>query len=442
MRKLSNMINNSISLIDKIKNIKKTSKLKPLETDNAKDFDELWEKVIEPNLPNFECVKKWHNEILIPYINRIDAIFSMRIYGSPSGNSPALRRGFYNKTNYDFGAFYVDNFFTAYFYSMAFDGYFPIGGEKEFYEAIKGQKFPCGCIQTKVEDELAAYKRGTNPSISKKGYKIAHIFSAGKDYDPKCGFKTIGDFCEKFFPRGNRSEWKLGVDGLSRTIVFQSDKEAQQARDFLVAHFLRTVHPINYFLVPNKSNVYDTNTGVLKTNIYWYDNGVEKDEIGEDKDLIDYVASKIKNKYGVIFDQFYNRVFPNVVIPNMPTNKQIDAEYGIDIWKTHVTNVNAGSSVTKSSNNNNCRSNSTNSTNCPSLIIIPTNENDFKAELAKTGKAIITWKYDDGSEFKKPWTSKRIQNESSIRGNIQSRTEWRNKLKDGLVEVVVEIDYN
>lgn len=336
-----------MDLIQKLKDIKKTSILHALPTDTAKDFDELWDKLIEPTLPPKNAVIKWH-ELLMAYIKKPDAVFSLRIYGTPPGNSPMLRRGFYNTTDHDFDTFYADNFFTAYFYSMAFDDYIPT--LSEFEEAIHGKQFPCGYIQTKDEKSYAAYLKGVDPAIAKKGYKIAHIFSAGKDYNSTTPYRSIEQYCKQLFPRAVNTDWAaIGSDKYGTYHYRKIDVEpsvAKQARDFAVAHFLRTVHPINYFLVPKKSTK-DKITGTKRTNIFWYDDGIERDEIGENPQLIEYVAAKIKAEYGAVYDEFLSYIYPNANLDPVAKNKTIDAIYGLNIWMTKSSTTTPAPASTK-----------------------------------------------------------------------------------------------
>ncbi len=361
-------------LKEKIAKIKKSSALTVLPTGTAKDFDGLWANIIEPNLPDENVVVKWH-ELLKQYVEKQDAIFFIRAFGTPSGNSPLLRRGFINATDHGFSSVFVDNGFTSYFYSMARDGYVP--SLSDFEECIKGRSFPCGCFQTEDERKYAAYLKGRNPGVSNKGYKIAHIYSAGKDFNKKSPFASVAALCNKYFPRGVNTEWNaIRTDAYGdfhyRFVDMLSD-EAIEARKFLVAHFMRMVHPINYFLVPNKINRYDDATGILKTNILWNDNGVEKDEIGEEQDLINYVEAKIKAKYKTVYDDFLNYIYP-IQSNDLISNKVIDAKYGIGIWKTKSNSISATNS--KSLSRSSCKK--------PSVRIH--NElADFEAYAAKNG---------------------------------------------------------
>lgn len=337
-----------MSLKKKIAEIKKSSSLVALPTGTAKDFDELWKNIIEPTLPDKTVVVGWH-ELLKQYIKIHDAVFFIRAFGSPSGNSPLLRRGFLNTTDYGYSSVFVDNGFTSYFYSMAKDGYVP--SLAEFEECIKERHFPCGHFQTAEEQKYAAYLRGKNPGVSGKGYKIAHIHSVGKDFNKKSPFVSVADLCNKYFPRGINTEWDTiktdayGAFHYRKTNILSND--ADDVRSFLVAHFMRMAHPINYFLVPNKINRYDDATGILKTNIIWYDNGVEKNEIGEEQDLINYVAEKIKIKYGQVYDEFLSYIYP-IQNTTPVVNKTIDAEYGMGVWKKKI----ASHSLTNNSTTN------------------------------------------------------------------------------------------
>ena len=243
-----------MTLINKLELIKTSSTLPELKTGYAKDLDELWKNLIEPNLPEVSVVQRWH-EVLTEYIKRSDVVFFVRAFGSyTSGkkDKDKLRRGYYNTTDHNFNIAYCDNFFTSYFYSMAYDNYCP--AFEDFESIMKSRKFPCGFLQTKEENEYAAFFHGKNPSITNKGYKIAHIYSAGENYNENSPYRTVGDFCDALFPRGVNTEWSQTNNdiygGYHYRHVKMNQLEANSAKVFAIAHFIRTVHPINYFLVP------------------------------------------------------------------------------------------------------------------------------------------------------------------------------------------------
>ena len=258
-----------MTLNEKMQNIRQTSTLGSLlkypETEKAKDLEELWEKVIKPTLPDKSVVIQWH-ELLMKYVNQDNAVFSLRAFPT--------RRGFLNKVyigdQESFGTFYTDNSVPVYFYSLAKDGFVPSLAELN-NALINKLTFPYGYFSNTDGSQFVAYPKGNNPEINKKGYKLAHIFSAGENYSSDAGYKSITDFCNSVFPKDATDKWEnqiLQSGQHFRPIKLNNATEAQKARAFAIAHFIRSVHPLNYFLVPNKSNRKDETSGIIKTNIY------------------------------------------------------------------------------------------------------------------------------------------------------------------------------
>ena len=325
-----------MTLTEKLENIAKTSTVKSLteypDVETVKDFDELWEKVIEPNLPDKNAVIRWHN-LLMQYIQQDNAVFTLRCYPG--------RRGFLNKvfvqSKESFETFYTDNSVPFYLYSMAKDGFVP--NIAEFNDAmINNRTFPCSYFPSK-----GAYPQGKNHRINTKGYKLAHIFSTGENYDKNAGYTSITNFCEAEFPNTDITKWNSVLPNGKhyRRIDIDDHQKAETVRAFAVAHFLRSVHPLNYFLVPMTTGIEYKKSKIKKTNIYWYD--YDKDEpgkdIGEYLPLIEYVAAKIKELYKDtnIYEEFLHLIFPigNCINPK-GDNVRIDAEYAIDIWKRNI----------------------------------------------------------------------------------------------------------
>ena len=76
----------------------------------------------------------------------------------------------------------------------------------------------------------------------------------------------------------------------------------------------------------------------------------------------------------------------------------------------------------------------------PELIFHPSDEKLFKTELLKSQKAYFELTYDSGKTVKSPWDAKKFKSTSDLRGNIESKTFWRNKTREGLVKIEVFID--
>ena len=347
-----------MTLDEKLRDMSKTSTVEKLNeypnVKRAKNFDELWKNVIEDSLPDKDVVLRWH-KLLMDYVRQENSVFTLR--ACASGEQP--RRGCLNQVFVNgkktFGTFCIDNGIPTYIYTMAKDKFVP--SLAEFNEMmIHNCSFPFGWNVTSGEKEISAYPKGKNPGISDKGYKLAHIFPAGKEYRDDAGYKTITDFWKAEFPQGNISDWKQHIlpnGKYYRPIHINDESKSQKARRFAVAHFLRSNHPLNFFLVPNKSNTRDKESGILKTNIYYTDHtGNKKDEIGEYSKLIEYVAAKIKDIYKDtnVYQEFLNLIFPvGSCIDPKEENVQIDAEYAVGIWRRNIGNGIALSNISASS---------------------------------------------------------------------------------------------
>lgn len=76
----------------------------------------------------------------------------------------------------------------------------------------------------------------------------------------------------------------------------------------------------------------------------------------------------------------------------------------------------------------------------PELIFNPSEEKQFKNELLKSKKAHFILTYISGKKVKTPWNAQKFKETSDLKGNIESKTFWRNKNKEGLVKVEVFIN--
>ena len=87
-----------------------------------------------------EIISQWCN-LLYRYIDDSNVVFAIRKFGDRGRNGDYdLRRGFYTLTNKDYSFFYTDNYFSAYFFKMAFDGFVP--NYEEFKNLLISRKFP------------------------------------------------------------------------------------------------------------------------------------------------------------------------------------------------------------------------------------------------------------------------------------------------------------
>jgi len=266
-------------------------------------INDLYESLIENYLPKKETVENWH-VLLLKYIQQEDAIFFIRRYASaPNKDWTLLRRGFL--TEYSSGLKYVfcDNFFAHYFFLMALHNYTP--AFDDFNEHIKSRKFPYGFMKTSEEEPFQAFPRGKTVNINTAGWKLAHLYSVNQN-DYNFDYKKIS---KELFPRGNQNDWKKnhGNDYPSR---FIEKTNTNELRKITIAHFLRLVHPINYFLVP-------------KTKLSNMD-------IGESPELISFMRETVYSRYKDILTEYEDLIMSKKIETLDYHNCRFNLEYGLD----------------------------------------------------------------------------------------------------------------
>lgn len=74
------------------------------------------------------------------------------------------------------------------------------------------------------------------------------------------------------------------------------------------------------------------------------------------------------------------------------------------------------------------------------LVFQPANEQQFKKDLLKSKKAHFVLTYKSGEEKTISWNAKDFKVTSNLRGNITTRSFWKNRIKEGLIKVEVSID--
>ena len=150
----------------------------------------------------------------------------------------------------DYAFFYTDNFFATYIQKMCLDNFVPT--LEEITNAFLLRQFPSRFgPNTAEERELMAVPQGKDPKINAAGYKLAHIIPVGKEYlyqNREVGNSVI---FQQYFPKGRRGDWKKTQDqtGSYHIIYLETLPESKK---IAIAHFLRFVHPFNYFLCPKK----------------------------------------------------------------------------------------------------------------------------------------------------------------------------------------------
>lgn len=282
-----------MSLKQKLNNIKQPF-VTPLGQGKAASITELWEKFIEPRLPQRETALMWHR-VLMEYITQSNAVFPVRGYNSEPDkiHYGKLRRGFLTLTDDKYSFFYTDNFHAAYYLKMAIDGYIPT--VQELLSTYQQREFPSRFgPDTAEERKLMAIPKGKDPGFQTSGYLIAHIFDAGNAYyegSKKLSLKK--HILDVFFPRGKRTDWIQREDNTGK-FYLRELHVAPEAKKYMVAAFLRFVHPFNYFLMPKRSSC--------------------SMDISGDTQLLNFVKYKFRERYGTSYDEFLAFIMPEDTI--------------------------------------------------------------------------------------------------------------------------------
>ena len=271
-------------------------------------------------MPKKEVVLAWHN-LIIKYINSEHPTFAIRGYNTcAKENYNDLRRGFLTRSE-EFSFFYTDNFFAAYFQKMVLDGYVPTF--EEFVRAFEQRKFPSRFGRNTAEErELLSIKQGKDPQINSAGFKLAHIIPAGKDFISNHHKYGMADILSTFFPRGKRSDWLLKTDNCGE--FYERDFCAKaDAKKYAIAHFVRFVHPFNYFLCPKKTCEINDRCK----------------ELAEYQPLLNYAHDFMLNSYGTAYIEFLKvaMVAPEYFKSCFDANAMhINVQYGLNINRESI----------------------------------------------------------------------------------------------------------
>lgn len=299
---------------------------------SAKTVAELYDTCIKAHV---EMIQKnavaWH-EMLMRYVKREDAVFWIRRYESSSQKAKAENNGRWPirracKTEYDDLSYvFVSNFDAHEILNMI--RFVDAPSDDEFADLMKTNKFPLHYDDGEGSDEnyIAVYPKVGSPKagvLTVGHWYLAHILGVNKDYRCPVDFNAM---C----PRGNLSDWSKQGNVMVRKIAGKFPGE----RDLIVAHFLRFIDPLNYYVVPGK-NFQDNHEYYFRQN-----------QIGEYSVLCNYVAAKYCDIYGEkVMEEFREKVFANSLTEvSMGGQCNIDISYGANICTKSKSSTGAASS--------------------------------------------------------------------------------------------------
>ncbi|MDD6627131.1 MAG: UvrD-helicase domain-containing protein [Lachnospiraceae bacterium] len=419
---------------------KKRKVLPELKVGSASTIEKFFADCIVPTLIPKENAMAWHN-MLMEYINRDDAVFLLRRYenGSKKGGRWNTRRSAMTRFADGFRYVFVSNFEAHEIYNMAFKGVVPTA--KEFADLLNKHKYPMhydnGKSKSCEEIDISAYPHiGTVRSgvLNESKYYLAHIHSVNEtDYfEEESGTIISKAEINEIAPRGELSDWSVD-EGYPIRQYDYSLSDRQKA--YVVAHFLRFVDPLNYFLTPIKAL-----TSIKK--ITWNQN------IGEYPELIKYVSSIYEQRFGEsCINSFCKKAMtvPKKVNISECGNIEIGISYGAAPQKGSKNKKNINKPSEKKSDNKGQRNkalevHSNTSSNVP-IILEPQDVIEFKKMLLINKKARFKITFKDGRVEMKNWTAKDFTEKSDVLNNIRSKTWWREKDKLGIVKVEVFIGH-
>lgn len=247
---------------------------------------DVYDVMIEPNLPKVDVVQKWHF-LLLRYSLDKDAVFMLRKYSSYKIDGEwATRRGMltkYNKSSY----VGIDNYFAHLIFALAHIEFIP--DYDDFKSSMINRTLPIRFRrETPIEKLKSAYPSVSydNVGINDNNWKLSHIVSANQNYP-----YPLNRVLKENFPNTSNSDWILSDD--ENYYARRLDKEmTSEEISALRIHFLRVCNPINQYLTP-------------KTSFHKYLFGRD---IGEDNDLILYVKKQFQLRYGILFNEYLRLV--------------------------------------------------------------------------------------------------------------------------------------
>ena len=270
-----------------------------------------------------QAIKDWH-KLLVWYANQDGAVFLSRLYESQrtNGVDDNRRNSLTVSNNYSYA--FCSNYFPRIILSMALNGFCPT--EADFWNWLVTNKTAhLGYFKsTAIERRIAAYPLGSyNAKFYTSGWYLAHIISVNAmTYK---GHNNID--VRDIFQLGDESMWEFDAT-LGKIIRKNGSTIDANQKAVAIAHFLRCVDPINYFLVPNKNNV-----------VYHEVNAGDGTPLGENRFVVEYMLIKAFERFGDTLEDFLNLSLADVDIHSIcsAANKAkisaspIDAVYKIGI---------------------------------------------------------------------------------------------------------------
>ena len=247
---------------------------------NYKTVEDFWNNFIVPRLPKKDIVLKMH-DTLMKYIELPDAVFPIRY----DAEDYKKLRGRITKTNEGYSFVYCDNEHAKYYFQMCYDGKIP--SAEELRNDYDNNQF------------AFAMSSKTPKLLIDAGCKLSHIVGVGEKYNDLERVELI----RKYFPASLNDDWQKS----EKKSYYRMFNVNPDAKKYLIAYFLRYVHPFNQFVSPAKK--------LQKSDVKFYQN-----DVGEHRPLVKFVRDKFRKIYGEDYDKFLS------LIMAPPENSETDSD--------------------------------------------------------------------------------------------------------------------
>ncbi|UOQ50681.1 hypothetical protein [Hymenobacter cellulosivorans] len=371
---------------------------------------ECYAAYVEPYLPAPDVVQHW-NELLLAYVAQPQAIVFIRRYATYAQKQrDTLRRGFLTLDPTGFGYVYCDNSIAQLIFAQALSGRKPTLAELN--AAIADRSFPVSTILSGLERQQLTFGLAPSPQLGRRGWKLSHLHSVNGGYD-----FDYQSTCQHLFPRGHYAWW-----GTPDHIYRLDSPVSPDDREKMVAHFLRTVHPANYFLSPGRRH----QAGA---------------DVGENPLLLAFVNEQFQQRYGSLMTDLQGpfRVPGSLVWPavtaSTPLQLIVQAKAtGKVASKKPVTVKPAADGASDP-----VRTSVSTSHGPVPITFEPAGEAAFKAALLARKQAIITLSLQDGSSRSEEWDASNFTADSYLRGNLLSRQSLRRAARTAAGVVAIHV---
>ena len=235
-----------------------------------------------------------------------------------------------------------------------------------------------------------------SPQLGRRGWKLSHLHSVNRGYD-----FDYQSTCQHLFPRGDYASWGTPDHIYRLNNVISSDD-----REKMVAHFLRTVHPANYFLSPGRRH----QAGA---------------DIGENSILLAYVNGQFQQRYGSLLTDLQApfRVPTSAAWPSVAASTPL--QLIVQAKATSVARKKTLASISSPTSGHVPAPIATTPRSPIPITFEPAGEVAFKTALLVRKQAVIILSLQDGSTRSEEWDASNFTADSSLRGNLLSRQSLR-----------------